>query len=435
MRIRSTAPVVATLLSGALLLTACGGSDDEAASSSGGGDGDVELSVSLFGTMGFEESALFEEYEKQNPGVQINYESTQGEDKYWPALQTKLASGSGLADVQGIEVARIADVVANQSDKWTDLTTLQATKDIAANYVEWKAAAATTEDGKVLGAGTDIGPMALCYRTDLLEQAGLPTDPAELAARLGSWDDYVALGEEYKAAAPEGSAWMDSAGGFYNAMVSTSEEIYYDEAGELVYDSNPAVKEAFDTAAAAGEAGLTARLEQFVDPAWDQGFASGSFATIACPSWMIGYIKGKAGDAGAGKWNVTPLPGGEGGNWGGSYLAIPESSENKEEAAKLIAWLTDGEQQATVFKNVGNFPSTTDGIANVGDATDEYFNGAPIGEIFTASADAAPTQILGQDDGVLKNTLVKALLSVEANGVPAQEAWDSAVSQVENQLG
>ena len=38
---------------------------------------------------------------------------------------------------------------------------------------------------------------------------------------------------------------------------------------------------------------------------------------------MIGYIKGKAGDAGAGKWNVTTLPGGAGGNWGGSYLADP----------------------------------------------------------------------------------------------------------------
>ena len=76
---------------------------------------------------------------------------------------------------------------------------------------------------------------------------------------------------------------------------------------------------------------------------------------------MIGYIKGKAGDAGAGKWNVTSLPGGAGGNWGGSYLGIPASSPHKEEAAKLIAWLTAPEQQAKVFAQVGNFPSTTAG--------------------------------------------------------------------------
>ena len=77
---------------------------------------------------------------------------------------------------------------------------------------------------------------------------------------------------------------------------------------------------------------------------------------------MIGYIKGKAGDAGAGKWNVTTLPGGAGGNWGGSYLAIPAASQHKEEAAELITWLTAPEQQAKVFDEAGNFPSTTGGI-------------------------------------------------------------------------
>ena len=76
---------------------------------------------------------------------------------------------------------------------------------------------------------------------------------------------------------------------------------------------------------------------------------------------MIGYIKGKAGDAGSGKWNVTTLPGGRGGNWGGAYLSIPAASKHKEQAAKLITWLTAPEQQAAVFSKVGNFPSNTGG--------------------------------------------------------------------------
>ncbi|WP_432498626.1 extracellular solute-binding protein [Kineococcus gypseus] len=429
---KTTLAAAAAAVSGALLLSSCSTSDAGSADAAAA-DGKTQLTVSLFGTFGMEEAGLFDEYEQLNPDVTIRYESTQGEDEYWPALQTKLASGNGVADIQGIEVGRIADVVANQPDRWADLSGTPA-GDQVADFPEWKSAAATTEDGKVLGMGTDIGPMGLCYRSDLLQQAGLPTDPAELSARLTSWDDYVALGREFKAAAPAGTAWMDSAGGFYNAIISTEEEIYYDEAGELVWDSNPAVRDAFDTAAAAAQEGLTAKLEQFTDPAWDTGFGSGSFATIACPAWMVGYIKGKAGDAGSGKWNVTSLPGGAGGNWGGAYLAIPESSDNKEQAAELVAWLTAPEQQAKVFETGGNFPSNTGAFELVSGTTDEYFQNAPIGQIFADAAEAAPTQILGEEDAVVKSALVQALLSVEVNGVSPADAWESAAAELENQI-
>ena len=428
MPIRATLP--AALLAGTLALSACGSPPPGQAAAAG----PTELSVSLFGTFGYDEVGLFRQYEAENPGVTIRYESTQGEDKYWPALQTRLNSNSGLADVQGIEVARIADVVTNQADRWTDLRETPA-RDAVGRYLGWKEKAATTPDGAVLGLGTDIGPMGICYRSDLLAQAGLPTDPAQLAAQMPDWNAFLALGEKYKAAAPTGTSWHDSAGGLYNAIVSTQQQIYYDQAGSLVYATNPAVRQAFDTAARAGQAGLTAKLEQFVDPGWDQGFGSGRFATIACPSWMIGYIKGKAGDAGAGKWNVTTLPGGAGGNWGGSYLAIPASSPNKEQAAKLIAWLTAPEQQAKVFAQVGNFPSTTQAITQVAETTDPYFTGAPIGKIFSDSAQKAPVQVLGPQDGVVKNAMTQALLAVETGGATPDTAWADAGTKIQNQVG
>lgn len=430
---RTTIAALATTVAGALLVTSC------STASSGGGqasaaDGKTNLTVSLFGTFGYEEAGLFDEYEQLHPDVTIQYESTQGENTYWPALQTKLASGNGTADVQGIEVGRIADVVAGQAAKWTDLKETPAGSQVA-NYPDWKSAAATTKDGKVLGLGTDIGPMALCYRTDLLGQAGLPTDPAQLAARMGSWDDYVALGREYKAKAPAGSAWMDSAGGFYNAIISTESTIYYDADGKLVWNSNPAVQKAFDTAAAAADEDLTAKLEQFEDPAWDKGFGGGAFATIACPAWMVGYIKGKAGDAGSGKWGITSLPGGAGGNWGGAYLGIPKASKNTEAAAELVKWLTDPEQQAKVFEVGGNFPSNTGAFDLVAGTKDAYFQDAPIGKLFSDAAQAAPTQTLGPEDAVVKSSLVQALLSVETNGVSPADAWQAATKDLDNQIG
>jgi len=426
---RNTTSLVAIALSGALLLTACGGGGDDAASGGSGGDGDVTLDVSLFGTMGFEEAGLFDQYEADNPGVTINYESVQEEADYWTALQTRL-SGGETPDLVGLEVGRITDVTTNQADNFADMSELAP--DAVEGYPEWKTAAATTEDGKVVGLGTDAGPMAICYRSDLLGQAGLPTDPAELAARMTSWDDYLALGREYQASAPAGSAWTDAASGLYNAIVSTETEIYYDDNGDPIWDSNPAVRDAFDTAAAAGEEGLTAKLQQFA-PEWNQGFTSGSFATIACPAWMLGYIKGQAGDEGANKWNVVQMPGGMGGNWGGSYLAVPEASDQQEEAAKLAAFLTAPENQVTLFNEQGAFPSRSEALTQIGDVTNEYFMNAPIGQIFGEAAEAAPVQVLGINDSIYRVQLSNALTSVEANGVSPDDAWKAAGREIENQ--
>lgn len=202
-----------------------------------------------------------------------------------------------------------------------------------------------------------------------------------------------------------------------------------------MYESSPAVRNAFDLAAQAGQDDLTAKFSQFQDPEWNPGFGNGAFATIACPAWMIGYIKGQAGEAGSGQWNVTTLPGGAAGNWGGAYLGVPASSENQEEAVKLAMWLTAPEQQKKVFEVGGNFPSNTEAIESVSDVTDPYFNDAPIGSIFGNVAKDAPTQILGPDDGVLKNELTNALLTVEVNDVDPQDAWEAAGKAIENQVG
>src|SRR6185437_15611910 len=116
----------------------------------------------------------------------------------------------------------------------------------------------------------------------------------------------------------------------FNAVIGQSATQYYDASGNLIYDKNPAVKNAWDISTQAITNKTTARLKQFED-AWNSGFSNGAFATVACPAWMIGYIKGQAGDAGSGKWDVAGIPGG-GGNWGGSYLAIPAASPHQQQA-------------------------------------------------------------------------------------------------------
>ncbi|MER5810276.1 extracellular solute-binding protein [Streptomyces sp. NPDC002033] len=412
------------------LLAACGSGTPQG--SADGAGGKVTVTVDLFGTFGYKEAGLYAQYEKLHPGVTVKQTDTEDEQDYWKSLQTRLAGGGGLADVQGIEVGRIAAVTQQQSDKFEDLTAYGAGA-LKGSFAEAKWKAAATADGKVLGLGTDVGPEAMCYRRDLFEKAGLPTGRDELAAKWSTWDGYLELGRQYKANAPEKSAWLDSVGSLYTVMVGQQKERYYDASGKLVYETNPAVKNAWNTSVRAAQDGLSAKLDQW-SPPWNQAFAAGSFATLPCPAWMLGYIKGQAGDAGRGKWDVARLPGGAG-NWGGSYLSIPRAAKHKKEAYALIQWLTAPEQQARLFEKQGSFPSATEAIARVADVKDPYFSDAPIGALFGDAAKAAPVQVPGVGDKTVSDQITNALSEVERKGTAQDTAWETAKKGVRNATG
>ncbi|MFF3498323.1 ABC transporter substrate-binding protein [Streptomyces sp. NPDC003247] len=424
---------VATL--GAGLLAGCaddGGDENSNGSSSGDGKGKTTITLGLFGTMGFKEAGLYAEYEKLNPNIKIAETVIERNENYYPPLLNHLTTNSGLQDVQAVEVANIAEITSTQSAKLQDLSKVSGVK--ASNWVDWKWAQATTKDGKTIGLGTDIGPMAICYRTDLFEQAGLPTDPAEVGKLwAGDWNKFVSVGEQYKEKAANGTYFMDSPGGLINAILSSETEKFYNSSGEVIYKTNPAVKNAFDLTAKAAEEGLVQSSTQF-QAAWDQTIANSKFATVACPPWMLGTLKGKSKPESVGKWAVAVAP--KSGNWGGSFLTVPSSGKNVKEAEKLVAWLTAPEQQAKLFKVQGSFPSAPSAytMPEVTGAKNEMTGDAPIGTIFAAAAKAAPEQVIGPKDQIIQQGLTDNGVILVTKGKSAEEAWETATKTIDNSL-
>jgi ABC-type glycerol-3-phosphate transport system substrate-binding protein len=423
----TTLGVVATL--GAGLLSGCaqdGGSSDSA------GDGEITLSVGVFGVFGYEEAGLYDEYERLNPGVTIQQNSTEQNADYYPALLNHLAAGAGLQDIQAVEVNNINELATIQGGEFVDLASAGGVS--KGDWLNWKWNQAKTEDGKVIGIGTDIGPMAICYRKDLFEKAGLPTDREKVGALwAGDWSKYVEAGERYTKKAPAGSQFMDSAAGLYNGAISSHAKRYYDENGEVVYKDSKSVQSSWDLAMRAVDSELTAELEQF-STNWNQAFANGDFATVVCPAWMLGYIESKSGEKNADRWDVAAAP--KPGNWGGSFLTVPQATENREEAVKLAAWLTAPQQQAKLFEKRGSFPSSTTAfeLPEVENATHDYFGDAPIGKIFTRAAEDIPTQILGPKDQLIAETVAEGVRQVEQQGKTPREGWESVVKSVDNAL-
>ncbi|MFB8248098.1 extracellular solute-binding protein [Streptomyces sp. NPDC055952] len=432
MRARRAVVLAAVASLGAGLLAGCaddGGGDSD---SSGGSGGKTVITLGLFGTFGFKEAGLYAEYEKLHPDIKIQENVTERNENYYPALVNHLTTNSGLMDIQGVEVGNIAEVVATQAGKLEDLSKAPGVKQD--NYLDWKWQQATTKEGQTIGLGTDVGPMAICYRKDLFEKAGLPTDREELAKMWsGDWQKLIDVGQKYKKKAPGGTTFMDSPGGLMSAIMSSEKVRYYDESGKVIYKDNPVVKKSFMMTAKAAEDGLVGAQTQF-QPAWDTTIANGKFAAMSCPPWMLGYIESKSKPEAQGKWDVAAAP--KSGNWGGSFLSVPKSGKHVKEATELAAWLTAPEQQAKLFEKRGSFPSTPSAYDTpaVQNAKNKMTGDAPIGKIFAEAAETSPVQVIGPKDQIIGSALNDNGLVLVTKGKSPEEAWNTAVKTIDNNL-
>ncbi len=399
----------------------------------------VTLTIGLFGTFGFKEAGLYDEYMKLHPNVTIKEDDVEQSADYWTALQTKLAAGSGVDDIQGIEIGFVADVVANHADQFVDFNKALGADaaNVKSSFYDWKWQMASTSDGKTLGLGTDAGPEAMCYRPDLFKAAGLPSDRDTLAQDWSTWDGFIKLGQQYMSSPtkPKGSTFLDNPASIFSAAVYQGKEAYDTPDGKPDYKNSDGVKTAWSFASQAAADGISAGLAQF-GPDWNKAFANGAFAAISCPAWMLGYITGQAGDAYKGKWDVAPLPGGAA-NWGGSWLGVPTASKHQAAAVALAEWLTAPAQQVKMFTSQAHFPSSKTAAEDpaVASATSDYFNGAPIGKIFGDSASKLQMTPIGPFDTQIQQAITNALGTIVTNKVKPDAAWNAAVAAADQAIG
>ncbi|MBT2444054.1 carbohydrate ABC transporter substrate-binding protein [Streptomyces sp. ISL-36] len=434
-RRRTAIVAVAGLAACTALITGCGsdGGSGEA------GDGKITLRIGTFGSFGYDDKTgakLYAEYEKSHPNIKIVESNVADGQKYWDTLKLRLSRNSGLADIQALEVGYVAEATGPaMADKWVDLGKTGGA-DLDA-FLEWKVNQATTPDGKVIGLGTDIGPMAICYNKDLFAKAKLPTERTEVAKLWqGDWSKFLATGKNYQKNAPAGTAFHDSASGLFNAVISSQPVQYANTKGQLDYENSPGVKLAWNTAVEAATSGVTAKLRQFDEKGtWNAAFKNSKFATVACPSWMTGIIKDQAGAGNQGKWDIAAPP--VAGNWGGSFLAVPKSGKHAKEAAELAAWLTAPAQHAKVFGVNGNIPSTKHTLTSavVQDAKLPYFGDTPVGKIYSEAAAGITPAPISRWDGQVKTFLTdNGILDIEQRGTDPAKAWDNVKKLIEDKI-
>lgn len=419
---------VATALAAAsaLALGACSSGGNSASSGdqsgeSGSADGKITLTVATFNEFGYDD--LYAEYEASHPNIKIQAKKAATSNEARDNMNTRLAAGSGLSDIEAIEVDWLPELL-QYPDKFVDLNS----DEVKGRWLDWKTEAATV-DGKLIGYGTDSGPEAICYRADLFQKAGLPTDRDEVAKLLtGDWDTYFNTGKEF--VAKTNIPWYDGATATYQGMLNQVKNPFEKDDNTVIpLKDNTDIKKIYDTVLTQSvDNNLSAHLSQWSDD-WVNAFQKDGFATMLCPAWMLGVIEGNA--KGVTGWDVAPVFPGGGGNWGGSYLTVPAQGAHTEEAKELAAWLTAPEQQIKAFKAKGTFPSQVQALdsTELKDTTNEFFNNAPVGQIFSEMAKKVTIQpYKGPNFFAITQVVTDAMTRVDVDKTDdAASSWTKAL--------
>ncbi|GLU46208.1 extracellular solute-binding protein [Nocardiopsis ansamitocini] len=399
-----------------LTTTACGGGSND--------DGTITLVIDTFGVFGYEE--LFEKYEADNPNITIEERNlTDLNATYVPQLQQNIAAGDGAGDIVAIEEGILQQYYLGQGDAFVDLAEYGAA-DQEQNYLPWKWELGKDPDGRLLGLGTDIGGMSMCYNVDLFEDAGLPTDRDEVGASWETWDDFIKVGQEFRDA-DTGASFVSTVTPYFNTMnAQGGTHTFFDPDNNLVADSNPVVTDSWKLAETLSEEGLSANLAMWSDE-WNAGIQGNVFATLPCPAWMLGHVESTAGDAGRDKWDIASVPG-EGGNWGGSWLSVTTQSEHPEEAAKLAIFLSSPEGQLGAWNAANNLPSSPEVLDDpaVSEFERDYFNNAPVGQIYGETAKELEPVYYGINNAQVAEEFRKAMEAMEQGQLSPDEAWGQA---------
>ena len=352
----------------ALLLSACGSSGQPAASNE-----KVTLTVWDYYGEATPIKPLIEGFQKENPNITIKYEALD-----WDTTLEKLnvvLTGGTPPDVVTTDMTWLPKFAALGA--FTDLKTLSGGK---LNGEAWDKAytagalESITFNEQYVAALYDFDVYALYYRSDLFEQKGLkvPTTWAELA----DVSQKLVEGDKYKYQwLPEtfhGSQWI------------------YENGGNLLSDDNKTV--VFNSPEA------VEAIQAYVDMLtkdsaiyWGadqgeriQGIKDGRIAMFSDGPYNMGIMKSAAPEM-AGQWRVAlhPYSKQPGSYLGGTGLAIPSQSKNKEAAWKFVEYAMRVENQIGVYTYAGAAPALTAALqSDKVNVADPYFGGQKPFEVF-----------------------------------------------------
>ncbi|MFI7708065.1 extracellular solute-binding protein [Nonomuraea sp. NPDC049480] len=320
---------------------------------------------------------------------------------------TAVASGQG-PDVLQIGLSKLRTFADSKALLTLDDQMLKSHPGLAtANFLDGVATSAA--GGAQVSVPWVSDTRVLFYRSDLLAAAGLTRPPA-------TWDEVRAYA---KTLAGRGEGRY----GFYipqwdNAlpviMTWTQGGTIVGADGQVDFDT-PAFHRAVDI-----YTGMYADRSVPVNTEFDQvqGFVSGAIPMLVSGPYLAGALSEAAPQL-DGKWSVAPIPGGAAHTslLAGSNLGVWGSTDNRDGALQLLAYLSQPQTQLTWYELDDQLPVTKAALADPKLASD------PLVSVYARQLkDAKPLPPVPNWDGETGKALLDALNSIVLTGANRETA-------------
>jgi lactose/L-arabinose transport system substrate-binding protein len=388
------------------------------------------------------ETGLIDAFNAEYPNVNVEIVTYPAGDTY-QNLQLACSAGQGAPDVVQIENSHLAGFVALEGCL-ADIT--EQVTPILEDFNDYKWLDAEL-DGRYYAVPWDSGPVVLYYRQDIFEQAGLPTDTQEVSELIKTWDDYLEVCTtifETTGHTCFANSTATNNGRLYEIALWQQGLGYYNDEGEVTVDAS----ENIATLEKLGEfwaAGVTSEAEPWTDSWYAElgGTGAEATATLVEASWMGVFLKTWIAADIPGAWGVAYMPTFEerqvrASNDGGSTLAIPAESDNKEAAWAFIEFmLARPENQLIQFAYNDFLPALETTYDDpIFSEPDPFFGGQTPRQIYLDVAQQIPSaNIYGPFYNLMNGHVSTAIQRYAAGELSAQEALSEAAEAIRRETG
>lgn len=367
-------------------------------------------------------------FQQAYPNIQVEYVPRPPADTY-QQLQLAASAGSGGPDIALIEDSHLAQYA--ELGVLADVTDRVSPYFDKMNSYKWPPAQV---DDRTYAMPWDSGPVAVFYRRDVFEKAGVEPDS------IKTWDDYHTAATTIKEKAGVPMLQLAKArndGRTFEMMLWQQGLGYVDADGNVILDKEPAIQQTLEYLGQFWTEDLVADTEPWTDP-WYGELKDAKVATNPSAVWLGGFLKSFIAPDTGGKWGVFQLPvweegGATSSNDGGSQLAIWAQSEQQDAAWAYIEFhLGREDSQIAIYKAVDFFPSLettyTDPFFK---EPDPYFGDQPVRQLFTEVVKEIPEAgIYTADYQEMNSLLVPEIQRFAIGDQSAEEALANAASAI-----
>jgi len=297
---------------------------------------------------------FFEKYYKVPDGVTVNWIIVPSDNgAYQDALDQALLGQADAADDDKV------DLFLAEADYILKYVNADATQDVKAlgvtdfsNTYDYTVQAATDTNGTTKGVSFQCCPSALIYRRSIAKDVLGTDDPAEVQAKLDSWDKFNSVAADAKA---KGYYMTSSDAETYRVFSNNTTSPWVDANNNLQID--PQIQSWIDQAASFSKNGYTLNAGIWDDECTAQMFKDGKTMCYFGPAWYFNFCMGNAQDPEkgcSGDWAICQGP--QAHFWGGTWLLAASGSDNPTMLADIMnTFINDTDVCTSLVKNEAQF--------------------------------------------------------------------------------